>query len=37
MANLIFGLVIGTGIGYAVRAYISHRRHAARRQRPGVA
>jgi multisubunit Na+/H+ antiporter MnhE subunit len=36
MFDLILGLVVGAGIGYAVRAYISHRRHVARR-RPSVA
>lgn len=35
MFDLIFGLVVGTGIGYAIRAYISHRRHALRRRRAG--
>jgi hypothetical protein len=35
MVELIFGLVVGVGIGYGIRSYISYRRHA--RQRPSAA
>jgi hypothetical protein len=31
MFDLVFGLFMGIGIGYSIRAYISHRRHARRR------
>jgi hypothetical protein len=36
MAELLLGLVVGAGIGYGIRAYISYRRRHAR-HRPGIA
>lgn len=33
MFDLVFGLIVGIGIGYSLRAYISHRRHNRRRHR----
>jgi len=36
MFDLVFGLVVGACIGYGVRAFISHRRHAASRRRLGL-
>lgn len=37
MADLIFGLVVGAGIGYTIRAYISHRRRVESRRSPRIA
>jgi hypothetical protein len=37
MFDLGFGLFVGTLIGYALRSYISHRRHIARHRHPGIA
>jgi hypothetical protein len=37
MAELIFGLFLGAGIGYAVRELISQRRRAGARRRAGIA
>ena len=32
MVELVFGLVVGAGIGYAFRSYVSHRRRTAGRR-----
>jgi multisubunit Na+/H+ antiporter MnhE subunit len=37
MFDLLFGLVVGAGIGYGLRSYLSHRRHAARRRPTSLA
>jgi hypothetical protein len=37
MAELVFALLVGVGIGYAVREFISQRRRAGAKRRAGVA
>lgn len=37
MVDLIFGMVVGAGIGYAVRAYMSYRRRTGSRRRASIA
>ena len=36
MFELIFGLMVGAGIGYGVRAFISHQRRLAVKRRLGA-
>jgi len=36
MFELVFGLVVGGCFGYGVRAFISHRRRIAMKQRLGM-
>ena len=37
MFDLLFGLVVGSALGYAIRSYMSYRRHSGRRRKPSVA
>jgi hypothetical protein len=36
MFELTFGFVVGTCVGYGVRAFISHYRHLSTRRRLGM-
>jgi hypothetical protein len=36
MFDLVFGVVIGTCFGYAIRSFISHRRRLVTNQRLGL-